>query len=285
MKSKVWFITGSSRGFGRVWVEAALKRGDKVVATAHAVASLVEYKRTYGDAVVALALDVTDRGAIATAVRDALGTFGRLDVLVNNAGYGSFGAVEEVTEVEPRAQMETNLFGALWLTQAVPPTMRNHRFERILMISSIGGIAAFPSFGLYHASRSALEWLADSLSQQVAVFGIGVTLVDPGTYSTDWGGSSAKRATELPAYAEMHAASKRRSATNPKGDPDATDEAILKGVDAEKPPLRIFLGTTGLRLAKQTFAERLATWEKWNDVSYAAQKKSQPLPLAGQSAR
>ena len=274
MAAKVWFITGSSRGFGRVWVKAALERGDKVVATARELSSISDYEESYGDAVLALSLDVTDRAAIAPAVKRAIDTFGRLDVLVNNAGYGSFGAVEEVTEEEARAQMETNFFGALWMTQAVLPIMREQRSGRILMISSIGGVAAFPNISLYHASKWALEGLSESLSQEVAPFGIGVTLVEPGGYSTDWGGSSAKHAKELPVYGEMHAAAKRRSASMVKGDPAATDEAILTIVDSAEPPLRIFLGTVGLPLAKQKYAERLATWEKWADVSNAAQEKA-----------
>ena len=275
--AKVWFITGASRGFGRVWVKAALERGDKVVATARDSSSISDYKKSYGDAVLPLSLDVTDSGAIAPAVEAAMNAFGRLDVLVNNAGYGSFGAVEEVTEAEARAQLETNFFGALWMTQAVLPIMRAQKFGRILMVSSIGGVAAFPNLSLYHASKWALEGLSDSLAQEVAPFGIGVTLVEPGGYSTDWSGSSAKRAKELPAYAEMHAAAKQRSANMVKGDPEATDEAILKVVDSAEPPLRIFLGTVGLPLAKQKFAERLQTWEKWADVSNAAQEKAQPV--------
>jgi len=271
MAEKVWFVTGSSRGFGRVWVEAALERGDKVAATARSVSDVDDLKAKYGDAVLPLALDVTDRAAIAPAVKAVHETFGRIDVLINNAGYGSFGAVEEVTEDDARAQMEVNFFGSLWMTQAVLPIMRAQKAGRILMVSSIGGVVAFVNIGLYHASKWALEGLSESLSQEVAPFGIDVTLVEPGAYSTDWGGSSAKRAKELPAYAEMHAAAKQRSANNTPGDPEATATAILKLVDTEKPPLRLFLGTSGLPLAKQRYQERIATWEQWADVSNAAQ--------------
>jgi len=167
--------------------------------------------------------------------------------------------------------MEVNFFGSLWMTQAVLPIMRAQEAGRILMVSSIGGVVAFVNIGLYHASKWALEGLSESLSQEVAPFGIDVTLVEPGAYSTDWSGSSAKRAKELPAYAEMHAAAKQRSANNTPGDPEATATAILKLVDTEKPPLRLFLGTSGLPLAKQRYQERIATWEQWADVSNAAQ--------------
>lgn len=277
MAQKVWFVTGSSRGFGRVWVEAALKRGDRVVATARDASSVDDLEKTYGDAILPISLDITDRAAAQRAVKRAVDAFGRIEVLINNAGYGSFGAVEEVTEDDARAQMETNFFGSLWTTQAVLPYMREQKSGRILNVSSIGGIVAFPNIGLYHASKWALEGLSEALAQEVAPFGIHVTLVEPGAYSTDWSGSSAKRAKELPAYAEMHAAAKERSAKNNPGDPEATDEAILTLVDANDPPLRLFLGTSGLPLARRKYAERLATWEEWADVSTAAQKKGEAV--------
>ena len=271
MSEKVWFVTGSSRGFGRLWAEAALKRGDKVAATARKLADLDGLTAAYGDAVLPLALDVDDRSAVFTTVKRAHERFGRLDVVVNNAGYGSFGAIEEVTEAEARAQIETNLFGALWVTQAVLPILREQKSGHIISVSSIGGIVAFPNIGLYHASKWGLEGFTESLAQEVAGFGINVTLVEPGGYSTDWGGSSAKHAKELPAYAEMHAAAIERRKSNKPGDPSATPEAILKLVDAEKPPLRLFLGSMPLPIAQQRYQERLATWEAWSEVSTAAQ--------------
>jgi len=271
MASKVWFITGTSKGFGRVWAEAALARGDRVAATARDVSTLAGLSERYGDNVAALALDVTDKAAVGDAIGEAHARFGRLDVVVNNAGYGLFGTIEEVSESEARAQLETNLFGALWVTQAALPIMRAQRSGHIIQVSSIGGVNAFPTVGLYHASKWGLEGFSQSLASEVAGFGIKVTIVEPGGYATEWGGASAKRATEMPEYDGARAAIAAFRGKSVPGDPDATGAAILKVVDAEDPPLRIFFGSTGLPMTRAEYARRIATWEKWNDVSVAAQ--------------
>ena len=164
MTSKVWFITGSSKGFGRVWVEAALARGDRVAATARDVSALKDLAGKYGDAIAAIKLDVNDKRAVDAAVAEAHRRFGRLDVVINNAGYGQFGAIEEITEAEARAQIETNVFGALWVTQAALPIMRAQGSGHIIQISSIGGVNAFPNLGLYHASKWALEGFSQALA-------------------------------------------------------------------------------------------------------------------------
>ena len=268
---KVWFITGTSRGFGRVWAQAALARGDKVAATARDVKTLAPLSERYGERVAAIALDVTDRAAVFRAVAEAQQRFGRLDVAINNAGYGLFGAIEEISEANARAQIETNLFGALWVTQAVLPIMRAQGAGHILQVSSIGGVSAFPTVGMYHASKWGLEGFSQSLAQEVAPLGIKVTLVEPGGYATDWGGASATRSAELPAYAGARAAVAAMRSNFTPGDPEATAAAILTVVDAAEPPLRIFLGTTGLPMARTEFAKRLQVWEQWNEVSVAAQ--------------
>ena len=175
---KTWFITGTSRGFGREWAIAALERGDRVAATARNLASLDNLVATYGDAILPIALDVTDRDADFAAVKRAHEHFGRLDIIVNNAGYGHFGMVEEVSEAEIRAQLETNVLGALWVTQAALPYLREQGSGHILQVSSIGGISAFMNTGAYHASKWALEGLSQSLSQEVADFGVKVTLIE-----------------------------------------------------------------------------------------------------------
>jgi len=271
MASKVWFITGTSKGFGRVWTEAALARGDRVAATARDVKTLAPLVERYGDQVSAITLDVTDKAAVAAAIAEAHARFGRLDVVVNNAGYGLFGTIEEVTEAEARAQIETNLFGALWVTQVALPIMRAQGSGHIIQVSSIGGVNAFPTVGLYHASKWGLEGFSQSLAAEVAGFGIKVTIVEPGGFATDWGGPSAQRATQLPAYDGARAAIAAFRGNNVPGDPDATGPAILKVVDAKDPPLRIFFGSSGLPMTRAEYARRIETWERWNDVSLEAQ--------------
>ncbi|WP_146361800.1 SDR family oxidoreductase [Arthrobacter yangruifuii] len=270
--SKVWFITGTSRGFGREWAEAALERGDSVAATARSTDSLTALADTYGDRVLPLSLDVTDRDAVFAAVRQAQEHFGRLDVVINNAGYGQFGMVEELSEAEARGQIETNLFGALWVTQAALPYLRAQGSGHIIQVSSIGGISAFPSVGIYHASKWALEGLSQSLAQEVAGFGIKVTLIEPGGFSTDWSGSSAKHAEPLPAYDGVREqAANRPSRAAAPGDPHATRGPILTIVDAENPPLRAFFGEAPLAIAKADYESRLASWEQWQPLAVEAQ--------------
>jgi NAD(P)-dependent dehydrogenase (short-subunit alcohol dehydrogenase family) len=268
---KVWFITGTSRGFGREWAEAALERGDSVAATARNVASLDDLAAQYPDALLPIALDVTDREAVFAAVSQAHERFGRIDVAVNNAGYGHFGAIEELTEAEARAQLETNVFGALWVTQAVLPIMRAQRSGRILQVSSIGGITAFPLLGMYHASKWALEGFSQSLAAEVAPYGVKVTLIEPTGYSTDWSGDSAFHSTAMPEYEHIREARRRRvSAAGYAGDPKATRAAVLAIVDADEPPLRIFFGRGPLETAEADYASRIETWEAWREVSEAA---------------
>jgi len=271
MATKVWFITGTSKGFGRVWAEAALERGDRVAATARDIKTLAPLVDRYGDRVAALPLDVNDRAAVFSTVAEAHRRFGQIDVAINNAGYGLFGAIEEISEAEARAQIETNLFGALWVTQAVLPIMRAQGSGHIIQVSSIGGLNAFPTVGLYHASKWGLEGFSQSLAAEVAPFGIKVTLVEPAGYATEWSGPSAKRAEPLPAYDPARAAILAFRANNTPGDPDATGSAILKIVDAKEPPLRVFFGTVGLPMTRAEYARRIETWEKWNDISVESQ--------------
>ncbi|WP_382309904.1 SDR family oxidoreductase [Herbiconiux sp. UC225_62] len=273
MAQKVWFITGASRGFGKEWATAALERGDSVAATARDTSTLAELVDRFGERILPLQLDVTDREADFAAVTEAFNYFGRLDVVVNNAGYGHFGFIEEITEEEARAQLETNLFGALWITQAALPFLREQGSGHIIQVSSIGGISAFPLVGIYHASKWALEGFSQALAQEVAGFGVKVTLVEPGGFSTDWAGSSSSTSEPLEDYAEVHeqVAAARRSRLGQAGDPAASAAAILRVVDAEEPPLRVFFGTAPLGIAKADYASRIETWEKWNDVSELAQ--------------
>ncbi|MDR3659211.1 MAG: SDR family oxidoreductase [Mycobacterium sp.] len=273
MDAKVWFITGTSRGFGREWTIAALERGDKVAATARDVSTLDDVVARYGDALLPIELDVTDRDADFAAVNAAHEHFGRLDIVVNNAGYGQFGFIEELSEAEARDQIETNVFGALWITQAALPYLRAQHSGHIIQVSSIGGISAFAGLGAYHASKWALEGFSQSLAAEVERFGIHVTLIEPGGFSTDWGGASAKRTTELAAYDGLRAdvARWRGERNAAPGNPHASAAAVLKLVDAEKPPLRVFFGAAPLALVKADYENRLRTWEEWQPVSELAQ--------------
>jgi len=273
MATRTWFITGTSRGFGREWASAALERGDRVAGTARDVSTLDDLAREHADALLPIELDVTDREAAFAAVARAHEHFGRLDIVVNNAGYGQFGMIEELSEQEARDQIETNLFGALWVTQAALPFLREQRSGHVLQVSSIGGISAFMGIGMYHASKWALEGFSQSLAQEVADFGIHVTLIEPGGFSTDWGGASARHAEPLDAYAAMHEASRQRRArgASAAGDPTASAAAVLRIVDADEPPLRCFFGSAPLGIAEADYEARLATWHAWQPVAELAQ--------------
>jgi NAD(P)-dependent dehydrogenase (short-subunit alcohol dehydrogenase family) len=271
--AKTWFITGASRGFGKEWSIAALERGDTVAATARDTTSLEDLVAQFGDKVLPLQLDVNDRDAVFAAVAQAHDHFGALDVVVNNAGYGQFGMVEEISEAEARAQFDTNVFGALFVTQAALPYLRAQGSGHILQVSSIGGISAFPNIGIYNASKWALEAFSQSLAAEVADFGITVTLIEPGGFSTDWGGSSAKHAEPNRAYDEFRekAAELRKSRMATPGDPVASRAAVLQVVDAEQPPLRVFFGDGALDIATKDYESRLAEWRQWEPVSLIAQ--------------
>jgi NAD(P)-dependent dehydrogenase (short-subunit alcohol dehydrogenase family) len=264
--SKTWFITGTSKGFGREWAEAALDRGDRVAATARDLEPLRPLVERYGDAVLPLRLDVTDRAAAFAAVRRAADHFGSLDVLVNNAGYGHFGMVEELSEAEARAELDTNFFGTLWLTQAVLPIMRKQGSGRIIQVTSEGGVRAFPGIGAYHASKWAVEGLSQSLLQEVERFGIQVICLEPGPYATDFGGGSSRQSEANPDYDGV------REATRIEwdlGDPRATRAPLLELADTDDPPQRVFFGKS-FEPVEAEYADRLETWRKWQPVALAA---------------
>ncbi len=269
MTAKTWFITGTSKGFGRIWAEAALARGDRVAATARDTSALDALVATYGDRVLPIELDVTDRESVFAKVSEAVEYFNGIDLVVNNAGYGLVGTIEEVSGQQVRDQFETNVFGALWVTQAVVPYLRTQGSGHILQVSSIGGISAFPMLGIYNASKWALEAFSQSLAAEVRPFGIDVTLIEPTAYGTDWSGPSSVRAEPMPEYEFIREARKARPMVS--GDPAATAEAILQVVDAEDPPLRIFLGKAPIQVATAEYESRLATWAAWQSLSDKAQ--------------
>ncbi|MCG5216743.1 SDR family NAD(P)-dependent oxidoreductase [Streptosporangium sp. KLBMP 9127] len=273
--SKVWFVTGSSRGLGRNFVKAALSRGDKVAATARTTESLDELVATYGEAVLPLELDVTDKAAVFEGVKRAKEHFGRLDVIVNNAGYAQMGAIEELTEQHLRDQLETNLFGAVWVIQAALPYLREQGAGHIIQLSSAAGLLAMPLGGAYHISKWALEALNESLAQEVADFGIRVTVVEPGGFATRSGKNPDPLANGHMAEANpLYDGLRRRLAgfagKQPAGDPAAAAEALLKIVDSDNPPLRVLFGQGFYPMLQQVYADRLKTWADWQDLSAEA---------------
>ncbi|MGW3097089.1 SDR family NAD(P)-dependent oxidoreductase [Streptomyces sp. NPDC001102] len=270
MTKKTWFITGASRGLGHIWARAALARGDRVAATARRPESLRPLVDAYGDDVLPLPLDVTDRAAATDAVQRAVDAFGHLDVVVNNAGYGLFGMVEETTEEQARAQLETNLFGPLWVTQAALPFLRARQSGHIVQVSSLGGLAAFPGLGLYNASKWALEGMSEALAQEVGPLGVRVTLVEPGPYGTDWSGASAVHTRPIAAYEPVREARRSGATARAPQDPQATADVILELVDADEPPLRLFLGTYPYPVVEAAYRQRLETWDAWRPLAAKA---------------
>lgn len=254
-ENKIWLITDAARGFGRAWAEAALRRGDWVIAAAQDVTALQSLVDAYGGSVVPLALDVTDRVGVFDTVERAHAYFGRLDVIVNNASCVQLGAVEEVSEAEARAQFETNAFGALWIIQAALPFLREQGRGHILSVSGIGGIIGSPLCGIYQASRWALEAMHEALAREVAEFGVKVTLIEPGSCVPDRAGSSVSHTTPNPAYDAVRARVAGATPGIEPSDPHAAAEAVLRVVDAEAPPLRLFLGATLLGIARHAYAE------------------------------
>jgi NAD(P)-dependent dehydrogenase (short-subunit alcohol dehydrogenase family) len=275
--SKVWFVTGSSRGLGRNFVEAALARGDKVAATARNTGSLDGLVAAYGDAVLPVELDVTDKATVFDSVQRAKKHFGRLDIIVNNAGYALIGAVEELTEQQLRDALETNVFGALRVIQAALPHLREQGAGHIIQMSSLSGVIAAPLGGGYHASKWALEALNDSLAQEVAGFGIKVTLVEPGGFATRPGGGKPDiltdhvQAERNPIYDGHRQRLAEYGKQTTAGDPAAAAQALLKIVDSDNPPLRVFFGPQGYQVIQQVYADRLKTWADWQDLSVEAQ--------------
>ena len=271
---RTWLVTGASRGLGRAFAEVALEAGDAVVATARKAEQLQDLIGAHPDRALALQLDVTDREQVLAVVAEATQFRGRLDVLVNNAGYGLAGAVEEAGEQQVRDQFEVNVFGALWCTQAVLPVMRAQRAGHLFQISSIGGVAGFLNTGIYHASKWALEGFSESLAQEVAPFGIGVTIVEPGPFRTDWNGDSMARATPIPAYDDILGARREAmsgsQARTQAGDPRKAGQALLQVLASDTPPRRLLLGALAADTAPSIYQQRLQEWASWDAVARGA---------------
>lgn len=271
-KEKVWFITGASRGFGRVWTEAALKRGDKVAATARNVESIADLKEKYGNNVLTLELDVTKPGQAKSAVDAAHAHFGKLDVILNNAGYSLVGTIEEASADDIRALYETNILGTVSVIQAALPLLRQQGKGHILGVSSGLGHLAYPLIGYYCSSKWAFEAIHESLATEIKQFGIDVTIIEPGAYATEFGSqASIKFAASQPVYDDLRNQIIERLRSMEQGNPEATPEAIFKVVDAGEPPLRLFLGKHNLPEISAVYSNRLKIWKKWEAVANAAQ--------------
>jgi NAD(P)-dependent dehydrogenase (short-subunit alcohol dehydrogenase family) len=273
-KNAVWFITGCSTGFGRELAKIILNQGGQAVVTARDAARVQDLADAYPQHALALSLDVTKSAEIARAVADAEAKFGRIDVLVNNAGYGFMAAIEEATDAEIRDQFEANVFGLIAMTQAVLPGMRARGHGHIVNLSSQGGLVGFPGVGIYNASKFAVEGLSEALAAEIRPLGLGVTIVEPGPFRTDWAGRSLKLPTrEIPAYAETAGARRRQisgySGTQ-KGDPVRAAQAIVTAVESEKPPLHLLLGKTALDLVRGKLRGMLAEFDAWETTTLGA---------------
>ena len=265
---KVWFITGSNSGFGRSLTEAVLEKGYKVVATTRHPEEIEDLVKQYPDTVKAVSLDITEASEITNAIDTALQTFGRVDVLVNNAGFGTLGAVEEISDEQVRKQFEVNCFGTLNLTKAMLPHFRQRKAGHILNVSSVGGFTAFPGTGIYCATKFAIEGYSEALAKEIAPLGIKLTLVEPGAFRTEFAGDSLATPDEQIADYEETAhkfvkMQEEMSGEQP-GDPDKAAQAMIKVVDSDNPPMRLVLGEDALKATRQkieTFQKELDEWE------------------------
>ncbi|NZD61624.1 SDR family NAD(P)-dependent oxidoreductase [Rhizobium sp. WYCCWR 11290] len=268
--SKVWLITGSSRGLGRALAEAVLASGDNLVATARDPGQLADLSEWYGDQVLTLALDVTDEAAAAAAVEAGVKRFGRLDVLVNNAGYGNVGSIEDTSLPDFRAQIETNLFGTIIMTKAVIALMRGQAAGHIIQFSSVGGRIGPAGRGAYSAAKFGVEGFSEVLAKEVAPFGIKVTVIEPGGFRTDFAGASTVLAEGRADYAETVGATvrfQREYDGRQPGDPAKAAAVIIHIAGLDAPPFRLLLGSDAVRNVEKADAARIAADREWRAVS------------------
>ncbi|TDO46335.1 short-subunit dehydrogenase [Kribbella sp. VKM Ac-2527] len=269
MTERLWFVTGAGRGLGRAFAEVALEHGDRVVATIRQDGVLDDLVKEYGDRLVTRRLDVSVRSEVEAVVAEVVSTVGTPDVVVNNAGYGLVGAIEELSEQEIRDQFDVNLFGAVWVTQAVLPHLRARGSGRIVQVSSVGAVGYLPLFGAYNATKWALEGLSASLAAEVAPLGIGVHLLQLGGFATDWAGSSMRFTTANPAYDETRAAilgmpayptpeliAEASAEAATEESPRVAAEALLAFLDEPEPPLRKVIGAGAHEMVRMALADR-----------------------------
>jgi NAD(P)-dependent dehydrogenase (short-subunit alcohol dehydrogenase family) len=275
---RVWFITGTSQGFGRELVRAALQRGDSVAATSRQPQAVAAAFPAEKERLLTASMDLRDPKQISSVVEQAVGRFGRIDILVNNAGYGVTGAVEEATEKEIANVYDTNVFGLLRVTRAVLPHMRKQRSGHIVNLSSIGGLTGMPGWGIYNSTKFAVEGLSEALAAELAPLGIGVTIVEPGPFRTDFlGGSLVKTANVLPDYATT--AGKTRASADERnrkqqGDPAAAADAIVQAVTSPEPPLHLILGKFAYDRMDQKLNDFRREMEHWRDLTLGTDFKT-----------
>jgi len=270
--SKIIFITGASKGFGKLWAEALLRRGDKVAASARNIEALQDLKEKYGDSILPVKLDVNNRTEVFEVVEKVEKHFGRIDVLINNAGFGLFGTTEETTEQQARDQMETNFFGSLWVAQAILPVMRKQRSGHIIQISSFLGLTTLPLLGLYNASKFAVEGLIETIGSETAHLGIKTTLIEPNGFATDWAGASAvQTSSDITDYDPVREAF-AETGDNPDtwGKPESTVDPVLNLIDNQNPPQRLLFGKIAYHVVNEVYTKRLKDIQNWKEVSIAA---------------
>ncbi|MBN8233446.1 SDR family NAD(P)-dependent oxidoreductase [Corallococcus macrosporus] len=268
--SRVWLITGSSRGLGRGFAEAVLAAGHRLVATARKPEQLASLVERYGDRVRAVALDVTNPEQARAAVRVAVEAFGRLDVVVNNAGYGSLAPIEQVTDEDFRSQLDTNLFGVMNVTRAALPVLREQRSGHVIQVSSIGGRLSTPGLGAYQAAKWAVGGFSEVLAKETAPFGVKVTVLEPGGFRTDWAGASMTIPDFLPEYAPtvgVVAQHMRARTGKEPGDPDRAARVLLQVAAMASPPLHLVLGSDAFELSQEKLDALKAQDQKWKDLS------------------
>jgi NAD(P)-dependent dehydrogenase (short-subunit alcohol dehydrogenase family) len=272
--SKVWFITGCSTGFGRELATYTASLGNKVVVAARNTDDVKDIVSAYPDSTLAVKLDVTKPEQITASVKEAVAKFGTIDVLVNNAGIGYFGAIEESEDEEVRRMFEINFFGLAKMTQEVLPVMRKQRSGHIVNIASIGGLRSFPAVGFYNATKYAVDGLSEALSKETAPLGIKVTIVAPSGFRTDWAGRSANNSKividDYKTTAEANKESIRGYSGNQPGDPKRAAQAIVKAVESENPPLRLLLGVAALKGARAKLEELKADFDAWEETTTGA---------------
>ncbi len=269
--SKVWFITGCSTGFGRNLAEETLAQGEKVAVTSRNTDDVKDIVERYPDTAYAIKLDVTKDQEVAAAVKKAVDKFGRIDVLVNNAGIGYFGAIEESEDKEVRRMFEINFFGLHAVTKEVLPILRKQRSGHIVNISSVGGFVAFPGVGFYNATKFAVMGYSEALAKEVEEMGIKVTVVAPSGFRTDWAGRSANNTNividDYKNTAHTNQDNIREYSGNQPGDPERAAKAIVKAVEAEHPPVRLFLGAGALKGARNKIEEVKADIDTWEETT------------------